>query len=300
MVQFSGVVTAMSPLAPLIDALAALLDAEDRETVLGDLAEAGSSPLQTVTQLSGLIVRRYALEWTRMEPWLALTLGIVPIGLLLSFVTRWFSNEVLARVSWYRIAWFPGYFDNPGVRGDLFDWTLATVAPMAIALVGWSWALGFTTARLCQKGLPPAFAVLLVTLFAGSAGTTTTFLRHATTDWSEVAFAFTVIVRVLLVAAPVVFGILSARTRSGPSWVSIAVMIIGIIGATMFTATQVEFALTFGRGVIPLPGIDNIVGTRDDARIFIPWVNVLVLWPLAYVAVVSMLATKGRSRQKSA
>jgi hypothetical protein len=287
----------MSHLAPLIGALAKLLDANDRETVLGDLAEAGSTPSQTVIQLFGLIVRRYVLAWTRIEPWLALLLGVVPIGLLLSFVTRWFSNEILARVSWYRLTWFPGYFDNPGIRGDLLDWALATVAPMTIALVGWSWSLGLTTGRLCRNGLLPAFAVLLVALFAGTAGTTTTFLRHATKDWSEMAFAFTAIVRVLLVAAPVLFGILGARKKTGPQWLSIAIMAIGIIGATLFTATQVEFALTFGRGVIPLPGLDNIVGTRDDARTFIPWVSLLVLWPLAYVAVVSMLAMRGRRRQ---
>ena len=145
-----GCRAAMKLLTALIDVLAGLLAAEEREAVLGDLAEAGASRTQAATQLLGLVVRRYASDWTRPGPWLALIIGVIPIGILLSFVTRWWADGVLMHLSWYTTVWFPGYFDNPGARRDVLNLTWSNMA-QAVVLMGWSWTLGFVVARLCRR-----------------------------------------------------------------------------------------------------------------------------------------------------
>jgi hypothetical protein len=93
----------------------------------------------------------------------------------------------------------------------------------------------------------------------------------------------------MFVAVPVLLGMLRGRANTPPSQLSFAITAVAIVGFTAFTTTGVEFALTFGKGVIPLPGSDDIVGTGDDVRTFVPWLNLFMLWPLAYVAVVTTL-----------
>jgi hypothetical protein len=58
-------------LSRIAEWLAARLSAEDRDAVLGDLAEAGSDPGRAVRELLGLIARRQLLLWKTLQPWIA-------------------------------------------------------------------------------------------------------------------------------------------------------------------------------------------------------------------------------------
>ncbi len=231
---------AMKSFVPLIDVLAGLLDAEEREAVLGDLAEAGASRTEAVTQLLGLVVRRYASDWLRPGPWLALVIGAIPIGILLSFVTRWWTDGIMMHLSWYTTLWFPGYFDNPGARRELLDWVWAAL-PQAVVLVFWSWTLGYTVARLCRQSLWAVAGVFLILLFAGTIGTTTTIARHSAADSLLSSGVFSIFGRIVLVVIPLLLGVRAGRANALPSRLVVAISTIAIIGLTMWTATPVEY-----------------------------------------------------------
>jgi hypothetical protein len=68
----------------LLEIAARFLDATDRETVLGDLAESGETRSKALREVLGLVVRRQAGLWRDWHPWVALLALTLPVGLLLS------------------------------------------------------------------------------------------------------------------------------------------------------------------------------------------------------------------------
>jgi hypothetical protein len=62
--------------------LAGLLEHDEREAVLGDLAEVGHGAWRGIGAVLGLVVRRQVLLWTSWRPWLA-ALGVALPGTLL-------------------------------------------------------------------------------------------------------------------------------------------------------------------------------------------------------------------------
>lgn len=56
---------------PLMNVVSRLLEPEEREAVLGDLAEAGKNTRQALPSVLGLVVRRQAALWKNWRPWLA-------------------------------------------------------------------------------------------------------------------------------------------------------------------------------------------------------------------------------------
>ncbi|MCB1019821.1 MAG: hypothetical protein H6509_10515 [Bryobacterales bacterium] len=67
-------------LSRLANSVSRLLDERDREAVLGDLAESGETPWQTLRGVAGLVLRREAESW---PSWLAATALSLPGGLAL-------------------------------------------------------------------------------------------------------------------------------------------------------------------------------------------------------------------------
>lgn len=77
----------------IVDLLSRLLEADEREAVRGDLTESGASGGRALRDVVGLVVRRQAALWMDWRPWLALVGVVVPLGLLLSHVSRWWALE---------------------------------------------------------------------------------------------------------------------------------------------------------------------------------------------------------------
>ena len=63
----------------LVNLLSRMLEVNEREAVLGDLAESGESGARAVLSLAGLVARRQAALWRVWRPWAALCLAI-PAG----------------------------------------------------------------------------------------------------------------------------------------------------------------------------------------------------------------------------
>ena len=55
----------------LVDSLAQLLERDEREAVLGDMAETGESTRQAVWNVCGLLLRRQGAHWNSWRPWIA-------------------------------------------------------------------------------------------------------------------------------------------------------------------------------------------------------------------------------------
>jgi hypothetical protein len=82
--------------------LARGLEPGEREIVLGDLAERGSSGARAVFDVLGLVVRRQLLIWTSWRPWLALV-GIVGVaGFYLSSMLTRLSIGIFEQVTAWR------------------------------------------------------------------------------------------------------------------------------------------------------------------------------------------------------
>jgi hypothetical protein len=64
------------------------LEPQEREAVRGDFAESGESGGQALRDLLGLIIRRHAALWKDPGPWVTLLGLVVPLGMMLSLVSR--------------------------------------------------------------------------------------------------------------------------------------------------------------------------------------------------------------------
>jgi hypothetical protein len=74
----------------LLESLAQLLEREEREAVLGDIAETGESTLQGLWDVCGLLLRRQLAHWKIWRPWIA----AFGIAFPFSFILMGFSVSV--------------------------------------------------------------------------------------------------------------------------------------------------------------------------------------------------------------
>jgi hypothetical protein len=117
----------------MVERAAQLLGHEERETVLGDLQEAGVSPWRAVFDIAGLLVRREALQWRNWQPWLA------AFGLTLpaSFLLMGFSVTVSY-----------SYLHLTTAQSDVL-----TVVNQAVLLLAWGWAGGYVVGAISSRTL---------------------------------------------------------------------------------------------------------------------------------------------------
>jgi hypothetical protein len=127
----------------LVNYASRLLATNEREAVLGDLAEAGDTGWQGLLGVLGLVFRREALLWKNWRPWLAGFGVALPSSFLLmgaSMSVSWsymrlLCPELLQRASLTRPS--------------------ATVVLLgqALLLIGWSWTGGFVVGSLSRRTL---------------------------------------------------------------------------------------------------------------------------------------------------
>jgi len=152
----------------ITDATARTLDHEEREAVLGDLAESGGSELQKFRDVAGLVLRRQAIEWRHWRPWLVLLFLILPLGLFLSVVSRFTAQQTSVYL------WL--YANNPNWdlihnRGFWYELGNATLIVLAVymKLACWAWAAGFVIGSATRKMWRSGYFALIGTLFASTA-----------------------------------------------------------------------------------------------------------------------------------
>jgi hypothetical protein len=126
----------------LVKSSAQMLESGEREAVRGDLAESGETGRQALRHVAGLVIRRQLSIWMDWRPWLTLVGLIVPLGLLLSVISRRVASVSAVYIWMYANNLDPSLFGYRGFWYQLAD-TVEEIFRMYLSLGCWSWTCGF-------------------------------------------------------------------------------------------------------------------------------------------------------------
>ena len=149
----------------LVDISSRMLDPEEREVVRGDLAESGQTGSRALRDVLGLLVRRQAAPWTDWRPWLALVGLVVPLGMLLSIVSKG-TADGSAVYMWM----YANNLDWDIVRNAGFWYEFAHSIPIVLLsylmLACGSWTCGFVIGSVSRRiGRLNSVLLCLILLF---------------------------------------------------------------------------------------------------------------------------------------
>ncbi len=147
----------------LVEVAARSLEAGEREAVSGDFLESGETGGQALRDVLGLVVRRQAELWKDWRPWLVLLGLVVPLGVLLSLVSRMTADSSSIYAWMYLNNWTWTYLSNAGARADLIRYG-AGVSLNYLALVCWSWTGGFVLGFWSRRTIAVNVSLFGVTL----------------------------------------------------------------------------------------------------------------------------------------
>lgn len=127
---------------PIVEWLAGRLPADERDAVLGDLAEAGTSHAGAIRELLGLIARRQYLSWQTWQPWIAL-FGITGlVGMVLSETLIGLTTGLY--LQWRTYYRYGVHYSTGLTPGQDITYLVC----MFLALCVWSWTAGFVLGYL--------------------------------------------------------------------------------------------------------------------------------------------------------
>jgi hypothetical protein len=269
------------------------LEAAEREVVCGDLQECGVTGARALRELVGLTARRHGQLWTHSQPWLALAGLAVPVGMILSVVSRYWAASSAISGWLYVNNWTWGYLASPGARLDLAR-TIGSHGASFVALAVWAWTTGFALGSLSRRTVWMNGALFCVIVFGGTLGTTTTGLLNPFnaaifSDWVYRA-ALPVIVRAALVVLPALWGMRKALQVTVLSVRQAAVCAAMVVVMTALTARGLEGSLLYGW--VPLSGWPPAPGWLGQWRgswslaVF----PLVMVWPAAYLLMSALKA----------
>jgi len=153
------------------DVVSGMLEPEEREVVRGDLAESGEKGFKALRDVVGLVVRRQAALCRDWRPWVILAGLIVPLGMLLSILSRDKAGGSAAYIWLYANNW-----DWTLLKSAGFWFVLRQAATEVfisyLTLACWSWAAGFVLGSASRRRLVGMNGVLFcgMLLFGEFAG----------------------------------------------------------------------------------------------------------------------------------
>jgi hypothetical protein len=150
----------------VVDIVSRSLSPDEREAVNGDFAESGETAGRALWGLLGLVLRRQIELRSDWRPWLALLGLVVPIGLLLSWVSRMTADGSAIYVWMYLNNWTWTYLTNAGARIDLMRYG-ADISLHFLALVSWAWTGGFLLGFLSRRTIQANVSLFCLVLFLG-------------------------------------------------------------------------------------------------------------------------------------
>ena len=166
----------------LVAVLCRLLEPDEREVVLGDVAEAGETAAQALRGVLGLVVRRQAAFWKDWKPWLALVGVVAPFGILLSLLSRRVADGTAIPIWMYVNNWTWAYVSSSAFWLDLAHYA-ATITLQYLALACWSWTSGFALGVLSRRairvnGVLFCLVLLLASIFGAPRFRSSGHYRH--------------------------------------------------------------------------------------------------------------------------
>jgi hypothetical protein len=253
----------------LADLVTRMLDPGERDVVRGDLEEAEATGAHALREVLGLAGRRQLLLWTDWRPWLALVALIVPLGMLLSLVSRSWAYGSAIYAWLYVNNWTWTYLDSPGSRLELArhgaEFLLAFVT-----LACWSWTSGFVLGSLSRRAIWVSGALFCLVLLGEFfiAAPQRPDQHTAVFSLTFYRVVFPLLVRTALVLIPSVWGMrIGFRRATLPARQAIACA-IALITMTACTMRGLEMSAT---GWLPV---------RSAWLHLMP---VAVLWPVGYI-----------------
>jgi hypothetical protein len=127
----------------LVEVASRLLERDEREAVLGDLAEAQESAWNGLFGVMELVVRRQALLWKSWRPWLA--------GFAVALPSSFLLMGASLSVSWsYQRLLCPELLKAASLtKGS----GLLVLLCQAVLLIGWSWTGGYVVGTASRRTL---------------------------------------------------------------------------------------------------------------------------------------------------
>lgn len=270
------------------------LAADEREAVLGDLAESQTAGLRGLAEVFGLVIRREAAEWALWYPWIVLLAYLLPVGLLLSRFSLAMSDHSAIYLWLYANNWQWAFTTNPGFW-ELF-WQNAISLFLGFLMLGClAWSYGFLLGAWSGRTPHTNQVILLFALLSGGLlakrgllGGVYTFGRSYSTNAAAFAsdfyrFVLPLLVQVILVALPALWAVnpgrrLPARPALIQSvvWAGVALTLIYLI-TTSFPLLAIAHRLGSHNGPV------YIVMPRPPSWYSIA-LKVSVFWPLLYFA----------------
>ena len=206
-------------------ALSKTLDAGERETVLGDLAELEMSDRKAFKGVLGLVLRRRLGLWKEWQPWFVLAAIVVPIGPLLATQSM---GLIFFPVLVMQLHNGVSYRTGVSSAADL-----AEICFRASALITWSWTSAFALGALSRKTIwanGTLFLLLCAVFAVSSSGYPVRALWLIWWAWGPIANNF------LVVLLPAYWGLRKSAKSSPikPRWLFALALWTVIIGGLAF------------------------------------------------------------------
>jgi hypothetical protein len=267
----------------LVDFLSGMLEPDECDVVRGDFTESGETAGQALRDLLGLVIRRQAALWKDWRPWLILVGLIIPLGMLLSIVSRATAGVSATYVWLYANNWDWALLRYAGFWYVLVD-SVTPAFVSCLTLVCWSWTAGFVLGSLTRR-IVPACGVLfcLALVFGGLVGAPQYFAylihsinRPASADESDPISALVFyrlmlpfIVQVVLVAVPSLLGMRQGANRGRFTL---------LLRVVLWTLAILSLALLM-TGFSLLPYWRSWIWQGQ-----IQWLQFVAYWPVGYLA----------------
>lgn len=210
----------------VVEPVSRFLEHDERDALLGDVEESRQNGPRALLDVLDVVIRRQACLWMTPRPWLLFFGLILPLGMLLSILSRQKSDMSAIYLWMYANNWDAALTHNPGFW-RLFAETAVSVFIGYLALACWSWTGGFVLGWLSRAmstlnslllclilffgqvvGAPDYFAFFRDKAFGGL------HLPDANAAVFEVGFyrvVLPVIVQIVMVAIPALWGLRVAR-----------------------------------------------------------------------------------------
>jgi hypothetical protein len=231
----------------LTDLVARALEPDEREAVSGDLLECGIDGAHAVLDVAGLVVRRHAAVWLDWRPWASLLGVVIPLGMLLSLLCRWWSESIAidAFIYLHNGSW--AYLSYPGWRHDVLG-AAANMGLDCAALGCWSWATGFAIGSL-SKATAWVNASLFVLIVLGEL--LAVEQHHNPFNLSVFALPFyegvlPLLLRSMLVLFPALCGARRGRRRSALSLAFATTVTLSVVVLTGLEMRAIQLSAIVG------------------------------------------------------
>ena len=276
------------------------LDRGEREAVTGDLFESGESGLGALRDVVGLVVRRQTEIWSNWRPWMTIASVLLPLGVVLSIVSRNMVGMSSVYGWLYLHNWDWRLLHNRGFWYVLGD-SLRALFAGYVRVACLSWSTGFLLGRKvrCLKTGALGFLFCLMLLLGTQklAPVYWAFEMHGIQQMLHLAripaqrnsvsaslFYGTVLPLIntaMFVALPTILGMYSGRAESissGTTRFAVPAAVATLAG-TLLQVPGVIFLLLLELGVPP----ELWRGGPPPVHLAIVLLGVITYWPLAYL-----------------